>query len=69
MTPEQARQAIKGHELAAVRNPRKAEQHLLAAQLLRKAHGIPEPVNLGIPSNARAVRAEQQRREQEFKNR
>lgn len=42
-----ARRVINAHELAASRNPAKAEQHLLAAKLLRQENGISEPVSFG----------------------
>jgi hypothetical protein len=37
---EQARAAILAHELAAIRNPRKAREHLVSAQWYREQYGI-----------------------------
>jgi len=62
ITKEQARAQAEAHELAAVRNPRKAKEHRLAAFLLRKEHDITEPISFGHSTrNAEAQRAEAER--------
>ena len=61
MNPAQARQAIRHHEAAACRNPRKREQHEKAAAYLREQFGIPPPFNMGQEKNSQAQRAEADR--------